>query len=146
MVWINYFSSWSHLIFSPSPFFHFPVLIFNLFFLVNMSGLVCTNYMGFVFPWVGLFLMKFSVFSVNLCSWLSWLLIGMGFTTAFFVPFAEECLQPCLIIFRITIIILCYLYPIVYPSIFTFPIFLSPSVSIASKFCNFLCLHGPAFS
>lgn len=94
-VWINYFSSRSHLIFSPSPSFHFHMLIFNPFSLANMSGLVCSNYMGFVLPWVG-FLIKFSVFSVNLCGWLPWLFIVMGFATAFFVPFTEY-LQLCLI-------------------------------------------------
>lgn len=29
------------------------------------------------------------MFSVNLCRWLSWLFIGMGFTAASFIPFAE---------------------------------------------------------
>lgn len=95
---VNYFSAWTHLIFSPSPSFQFHTLIFNRFFLVNVSGLVSSNYMGFVLPWVG-FLIKLSVFSVNLCRWLScffFFLIGMGFTTAFFVPVAEY-LQLCLI-------------------------------------------------
>jgi hypothetical protein len=67
---LNYFSAWTHLIFSPSPSFQFHTLIFNPFFLVNVSGLVSSNYMGFVLPWVG-FLINLSVFSVNLCRWIS---------------------------------------------------------------------------
>jgi len=91
-VWIHYFSSWSHLIFPPPPSFQFHTLIFNPFLLANVSCLVCSNCMGFGLPWVG-FLIKFSVFSVNLCRWLSYFFL---LEWAFFVPFTEY-LQLCLI-------------------------------------------------